>query len=114
MADVAAPVLVLPGGAPAGAVTPQLPHGADPGTITGWLLDITSTETSESISTSLECCFDWLVNNIPVIYGPGYDEAMQAMKDEVISSDMLVTYLVTTNIGNNVVRIIFCKTNRHD
>jgi hypothetical protein len=35
MATVAPPILVLPGGAPAGAVTPQLPY------ITGWLLDAT-------------------------------------------------------------------------
>jgi hypothetical protein len=38
--------LVPPGGAPPIPVTmPRLPFAADPGTITGWLLDATATET---------------------------------------------------------------------
>ena len=49
------PVFVPPGGAPAVATAPHLPFGGDPGTITGWLLDATSTETSSDISRGLEC-----------------------------------------------------------
>jgi hypothetical protein len=47
MATVAAliSIIVPPGGAPAVTVMPQLPFGrADPGTITGWLLDEPSTK----------------------------------------------------------------------
>jgi hypothetical protein len=36
---------------------------------------------------------------------PGYDDAMQEMRDDVLNSDTLIPYLVTTNIGNDVVRI---------
>jgi hypothetical protein len=39
-------LVVPPGGAPAVATAPHLPFGADRGTITGWLLDATATETS--------------------------------------------------------------------
>jgi hypothetical protein len=38
MAANAPPLVVAPGGLPP-AVAPQLPHSADPGTITGWILD---------------------------------------------------------------------------
>jgi hypothetical protein len=48
------PLVVPMGGAPAEATVPHLPFGADPGTITGWLLDATSTETSSGISRGLE------------------------------------------------------------
>ncbi len=64
MAAVPPPQMVLPGVSPAVAVTPQLPHGADPGTITGWILQATSTETSESISRGLELGFNRLVDNV--------------------------------------------------
>jgi hypothetical protein len=47
------PVIVPPGGAPAVAVTPQLPFWVDPNTITGWFLDETSTKTLSSISRGL-------------------------------------------------------------
>jgi hypothetical protein len=44
MANAAAPKppnMIPPGGAPAApAVTPQLPYGTDPGTITGWIIEI--------------------------------------------------------------------------
>jgi hypothetical protein len=105
MAAAVPPFIVPPGGAPALAVTPQLPFAADPGTITGWLLDTTTTETSESISQGLERGFNRLVDNVPAMNANGYDEAMREMTDEIVNSDTLVTYLMATNIINEVVRI---------
>jgi hypothetical protein len=37
--------------------------------------------------------------------GVGYDDAMPEMRDKVLNSDMLDTYLMMTNIGSNVVRV---------
>jgi hypothetical protein len=48
MVTAAPPILVPPGRAPAPAVMPQLPHRADPGTITGWLLDCYRPHTMDS------------------------------------------------------------------
>jgi hypothetical protein len=105
MAAMVPPIVVPPVGAPAVAVTPQLPHGADPGTITEWILQATSTETSDSISRGLELGFNRLVNDIPATDAVDYEDVMREMTDEIIHSDTLVTYLVATNIGNNVVRV---------
>jgi hypothetical protein len=105
MAAVVPPVIVPPGEAPALAVTPQLPFAADPGTITGWLLDITTTETPESISQGLERGFNRLVDNIPAMNANDYDKVMREMTTEIVNSDTLVTYLVATYIINEVVRI---------
>jgi hypothetical protein len=58
------PLAVPPCGAPAVTTAPHLPFGADPGTITGWLLDATLTETWSNISSGLAQGFNWLVNNI--------------------------------------------------
>jgi hypothetical protein len=99
------PILVPPGGAPAVATAPHLPFGGDPGTITGWLLDATSTATSSDISRGLERGFDRLVTNIPNAGDPGHEDAMRDIVDEVIGSDTLVTYLTATNIGHNAARI---------
>jgi hypothetical protein len=82
------PMVVPPGGAPAVATAPHLPFGGDPGTITGWLLDATST-TSSDISRGLEQGFNWLVTNIPDIRDAEYDKAIQNIFDEVVGSDML-------------------------
>ena len=103
MATVAPLILVPPGGAPAIAVTPQLPHGPDPDTITGWLLDATATEMWDGMSKGLEGGFNRLVDDIPIMNGAGYTDAMREMKDEILNSDTLIPYLVTTNIGNDVV-----------
>ncbi len=102
--DAAAPPFIVPtGGAPALAVTPQLPHSADPGTITGWLLlESTTTETLDSISRGFEVGFDRLVNNIQDIHNVGYDAIMQDMAAKIINNDTVVTYLVMTNICNSV------------
>jgi hypothetical protein len=97
------PVLLPPGGLPPPAA-PRLPFGADPGTITGWLLENTVDSTSHSISLEMEQCFNRL-DNVLVDGDPGHDEAMLQMVDEVRHSDTIVTYLVATNICNNEVSI---------
>ncbi len=99
------PVFVPPGGAPAVATAPHLPFGGDPGTITGWLLDATSTETSSDISRGLEQGFNRLVDNIPNMGDPGYTAAIRNMVDEAIGSDMLTTYLTAINIGQEGSRV---------
>jgi hypothetical protein len=104
MATAAPPILVLPDGALDVDVMPQLPNGADPGTITGWLLEASLTKTLDSISSSLEQGFHRLVHNIPIMNGVWYD-AMHAMSNDVINSDTIVPYLVMTNIGNDLVQV---------
>jgi hypothetical protein len=100
------PVFVPPGGAPAVATAPHLPFGGGPGTITGWLLDATSTETSSDISRGLEQGFNWLVDNIPNVLGDaGYADAICNMVDEAIGSDTLTTYLTAINIGQECSRV---------
>jgi hypothetical protein len=105
MAAAVPPAIVPPGGAPPGVVVPQLPYAADPGSVTGWILDATATETSDSISKTLELGFSRLVDNIPDQGDPGHQEAMQDMVLEVINSDTLCTYLTATNFGSGTVRI---------
>jgi hypothetical protein len=101
-----APLVVGPPGAAHGlAVAPQLPFGADPGTIMGWLLESTATETLENISRSLELGFHRLVNNVQGIHDVGYEDVMRDMIAKIVNSDTLTPYLVTTNIYNNVVRV---------
>ena len=65
------PFVVPPYGAPTVATTPHLPFGANPGTITRWLLDATSTETSSDISNGLALGFNPRVETIPAIRDPG-------------------------------------------
>jgi hypothetical protein len=84
---------------------PQLPCVADPGSLTGWLLQATSTETSDSISRGLEAGFSRLVDNLPDANDANYDQVMQVMVDEIVNSDTLNTYLTATNFGTNKVRI---------
>jgi hypothetical protein len=40
------------------------------------------------------------------MHAVGYEDVMQVMTDEIIHSDMLMTYLVATNICNNVVQVM--------
>jgi hypothetical protein len=87
------PSIVPPGGAPPVDMAPQLPFGADRGTITGWLLDATLTKTPGTDSRGLEPGFNWLVGNIPAVANPVYAAAMRTMADTIINSDMLVKYL---------------------
>jgi hypothetical protein len=104
MAANAPPLMVPPGGAPP-VVAPQLPLGADPGRITGWILDKTTAATPTSITQELEQGFNHLVNNIPATNDANYHKVMQEMTDEVMYSGTLTTYLTATNRWNNVVRV---------
>jgi hypothetical protein len=113
MAAMAPPIMTPPDGAPTVAVPPQLPFAADPGTITGWLLDTTAMETLAIISKGLEHGFNRLVNNIPDMNAPDYDKTMREMTDEIVNSDTLVTYLVATNIINDVVCITMVHSILH-
>jgi hypothetical protein len=83
-------------------VAPQLPHSADPGTITDWILDETVASMPSLITQELEQSFNRLVDNIPDPLDANYDNAMRRMTDEVINSDTLIAYLTATNMWNNV------------
>jgi hypothetical protein len=97
--------MVVPPGGPPLLGVPQLPYAADTGTLTGWLLDTTSAETSGSIAGGLERGFNRLVQNVPLDGDPGHDDAMLLMVDEIVNSDMLIPYLTATNFGTGEVRI---------
>jgi hypothetical protein len=102
MAGVGGPVPVL---TPPPGVALQLPFGADPGTITGWLLDETSSQTTADVAQTLDRWFNRLVDGIPGIADPGFKTAMTMMTDEIKDSNTLVTYLMATNIGSGDARI---------
>jgi hypothetical protein len=104
MAANAPPQLIPPAGLPP-VVAPQLPHSADPGTITGWILDETAAATPAVITQELERGFNRLVNNIPDADHADYDNVMRKMTDEVINSDTLIAYLTVCNRWNDVVRV---------
>ncbi len=104
MAAQAPPQLIPPVGPPP-MVAPRLPHGADQGTITGWILDETVAATPSSITQELERSCNRLVDNIPDPLAADYGDVMRKMTDEVINSDTLITYLTATNRWNNVVRV---------
>jgi hypothetical protein len=53
----------------------------------------------------LELGFNRLVDDIPATNAVDYEDIMREMTDEIIHSDTLVTYLVATNICNNVVQV---------
>jgi hypothetical protein len=107
MAGVGGPVPVLapPPGVPSPVAAPQLPFGADPGTITGWLLEETASQTTADVAQTLDRWFNRLVDGIPGVADPGFKTAMTMMTDEITNSDTLVTYLTATNIGSGDARI---------
>jgi hypothetical protein len=100
MANAVPPNVVPPGGDPPVLGVPQLPFAADPGSLTGWLLDNTATETSASISNGLDLGFTRLVEDVPNFGEDGHEEAMKEMADEIINADTLTTYLTATNFGH--------------
>ncbi len=88
-----------PGGAPpAPAQVPHLPFAGDFGTLTGWLLEKTATETSEAISRDINSGFERLAT-MPCLNENEHDEAMRNLVDEVLNSDTLGCYLTVTNTG---------------
>jgi hypothetical protein len=99
------PVIVPPPGAPPPVVAPQLPFAADPGTITGWLLDDTASQTPTDVARALDRGFNRLVDGVPANGDAGFEAAMRLMTDEITNSDTLVTYLTATNVGSDDVRI---------
>ena len=91
--------------APVVVVAPQLPLAADSGTITGWILDHTLTETSAMIAATCERVLNQLTQNVPDANDPTYGAAMRVMTDEVISSDTLVAYLTVCNLPHAAARV---------
>jgi hypothetical protein len=61
----------------------------------------------------LERGFQRLVSDIPTAGDPGYNEAIQGMVNEIISSDKLMCYLVTTNIFNNIAQVTAINSTAH-
>jgi hypothetical protein len=84
------------GGAPPLGVAPQLPCGADPGSITGWMLQATMAETPSTISLQMERSFARLVGMPPVNHHD-YAAARRDMIDEILNSNSLETYLMVSN-----------------
>jgi hypothetical protein len=101
MANAAPLGIVPPVGPPPPAGAPQLPYAADLGSLTGWILENTVTETSSSISKALGRGFARLVDNVPLDGAPSHEAAMKEMIKEVVNSDSLTTYLVATNFGDD-------------
>ena len=97
------------GGAPqplqvGGAVAPQLPFGPDPGSITGWILQETSSVSTNETSLSFERSFARLAV-VPMPEVEGHDNAMRSLTDEVLSDNALGTYLVASNTPTGEPRI---------
>jgi hypothetical protein len=78
------------GGAPPLVDAPQLPFGADPGSITGWMLQATMTDTPSTISLQTERSFARLNHH-------DYAAARQGIIDEILNSNTLETYLIVSN-----------------
>jgi hypothetical protein len=101
-----APLILIPPGGPPPMVAPQLPHSADPGTITGWILDETVAATPiAAITQELERGFNRLVDNILDPNHTNYNNVMQRITYKVINSDTLITYFTATNRWNNGVGV---------
>jgi len=104
------PAMPLPlGGAPQplqveGAVAPQLPFGPDPGSITGWILQETSSVSTNETSLVFERSFARLPV-VPMPEAEGHDNAMRSLTDEVLTDDALGTYFVASNTPTGEPRI---------
>ena len=117
---MAAPLVAIPGGlgigqgggggAPPPVDAPQLPFAAEPGSITGWMLEMSAADTTRDIAEHMRRSFEHL-GSLPAVANAGYDAARQRMLEEVVSADALDTYLVMSNtpIGSHRVTVIHCK-----
>jgi hypothetical protein len=85
------------GGAPPFVDAPQLPFGADPGSITGWMLQATMRDTPSTISLQTERSFARLAGMPPVNHHDYAGAARQGMIDEILNSNTLETYLIVSN-----------------
>jgi hypothetical protein len=95
--QVVNPGVGIEGGAPPFGDAPQLPFGADPGSITGWMLQATMTDTPSTISLQTERSFARLAGMPPVNHHD-YATARQGMIDEILNSNTLLeTYLIVSN-----------------
>jgi hypothetical protein len=81
---------------PLGVAVPQLPCGADPGSITGWMLQESASHSANEIAIQLEKGFARLAA-LPDPADAGYQTELQALRDEMINGDVLGTYLVVSN-----------------
>ena len=94
------------GGAPVpqAVIAPQLPFGADPGSITGWMLQETRIDTADDISAQMERGLTRL-GDLPEPGNAGYAAAMQRMVDEIRNDGALGTYLIVSDTPLGVPRV---------
>jgi hypothetical protein len=87
-------------------VVPPLPYPGDAGSITGWLVDQSTSITSSSLVGEVEMGFARLSHNIPDPLDQGYAEAMRDLVDEVTNSADLCCYLTMSDTGSAVLRVV--------
>jgi hypothetical protein len=92
------------GAPPLDAGAPQLPFGADPGSITGWMLSVSAIESTASIAAEMERGFLRL-GSLPEPNAATYEAARQGLLGEVLDTDTLGTYLVVTNTPHDAPRV---------
>ena len=100
MAAIPGPPIVIPPVGPPVLQAPQLPFAADPGSLTGWLVDESVTGSPGELMTHMNRGFNCLTDGVPDANHATYPAFMRNMVEEVVGSDTLVTYLVTTNVVN--------------
>jgi hypothetical protein len=83
---------------------PRLPFGADPGSLTGWMLQETLMDTPSSISLQMERSFARLAD-VPPVDHLDYAAARQRMIDEILNSNGLEVYLMVSNKPHGVPRV---------
>lgn len=104
-AAAAAAVAAAAGGAPPPMVgAPQLPLGADPGTISGWMLQHTASDTPSQIANEMERGF-LRIDSLPDVGHADHDMRSRQLTDEVLNSDILVTYLTVGETTTGTPRV---------
>ena len=105
MAAIPGPPIVIPPVGPPVLQAPQLPFAADPGSLTGWLVDESVTGSLGELMAHMNRGFNRLTDGVPDANHATYPAFMRNMVEEVVGSDTLVTYLVTTNVVNEEPRV---------
>jgi hypothetical protein len=99
---MAAPLAAMPGGlgigqggggAPPPVDAPHLPFPAEPGSITGWMLEMSASDTTRDIAEHMRRSFTHL-GSLPAVANAGYNAMHQQMLEKVVSADVFDTYLV--------------------
>jgi hypothetical protein len=85
-------------------IAPQLPFAADPGSITGWMLETAANDTTTDISNHMARGLNRLAS-IPAVGHANHNRDRRAMIDEIINSDSMEPYLVVSNTPHNAPRI---------